>query len=150
MTDVTTLRRVLTQHQRVAVVGLSADPTRPSHAASKYLLNRGFDVTPVNPKYEKVLGRPCYPSLSAIPHPIEVVNLFQRSENVVPFVEEAIAIGAKAVWMQLGVVNEEAAARARGAGLEVIMDRCMKVEYARLVCGDGGSETDTDCGARDP
>lgn len=137
MTDVATLRRILTGHRRVAVVGLSTDPMRPSFFAAKYLQDHGFEITPVNPKYDTVLGRTCYPALSAIPHPVDVVDLFQRAERVAPFVEDAIAIGAKVVWMQLGVVNEQAAERARGAGLEVIMDRCMKIEYARLFGGLG-------------
>jgi predicted CoA-binding protein len=135
MTDVATLRRLLTGYRRVAIVGLSADPMRPSHFAAKYLQDHGFDIVPVNPRYESVLGAPCYPDLRAIPDPVDVVDLFQRADRVMPFVEDAIAIGARVVWMQLGVVNEEAAARARDAGLEVVMDRCMKIEYARLFGG---------------
>jgi predicted CoA-binding protein len=137
MTDVATLRRVLTDCRRVAVVGLSADPMRPSHFAAKYLQDHGFQVVPVNPKYDTVLGEPCWPDLRAIPHPVDVVDLFQRADRVPAFVDDAIAIGARVVWMQLGVVHEEAAARAREAGLEVIMDRCMKIEYARLFGGLG-------------
>lgn len=137
MTEVSTLRRVLLDYRRVAVIGLSADPTRPSHVSSKYLQEHGFEITPVNPKYASVLDRTCYPTLRAVPHPVDIVNLFQRTDRVAPFVEEAIAIGAKVVWMQLDIVHEQAASRARAAGLEVIMDRCMKIEYARLF-GDPG------------
>ena len=133
--DIPTLRRILSEYRRVAMVGLSADWSRPSNFAAKYLLEHGFEVYPVNPKYTEILGQPCYPDLGSIPHPVEVVDLFQRAERVGPFVDEAIAIGARVLWMQLGVVNEAAAQRAREAGLEVVMDRCMKIEYARLFGG---------------
>lgn len=135
MTDIATLRRLLTDYRRVAVVGLSANPMRPSYFAAKYLQDHGFEIVPVNPRYDAILDQPCYPNLRAIPHPVDVVDLFQRAERVAPFVEDAIAIDARVVWMQLGVVHEEAAARARAAGLEVVMDRCMKIEYARLFGG---------------
>jgi uncharacterized protein len=135
MSDIATLRRVLNEYKRVAVVGLSADWSRPSYFAAKYLLDHGFEVIPVNPKYEEILGQKCYPDLQSIPSGVDVVDLFQRTERVPPFVDEAIAIKAKLVWMQLGVVHEEAAQKARDAGLEVIMDRCMKIEYARLFGG---------------
>ncbi len=133
--DIKALRRILSEYKRVAIVGLSADWSRPSNFAAKYLLEHGFEVTPVNPKYDEILGQKCYPDLKSIPHPIDVVDLFQRAERVMPFVDAAIEIGAKVVWMQLGIVNEEAAAKARAAGLEVVMDRCMKIEYARLFGG---------------
>ena len=135
MTDIPTLRRILAENHTVAMVGLSASWYRPSYFAAKYLLDHGFEVIPVNPRYEEVLGRRCYPDLEAIPMKVDVVDLFQRAENVPPFVEQAIRIGARVVWMQLGIVNEEAAARAREAGLEVVMNRCMKIEYARLFGG---------------
>ncbi len=133
--DIKALRRILSEYKRVAIVGLSADWSRPSNFAAKYLLEHGFEVTPVNPKYDEILGQKCYPDLKSIPHPVDVVDLFQRAERVMPFVEDAIEIGAKVVWMQLGIVNEEGAAKARAAGLEVVMDRCMKIEYARLFGG---------------
>ncbi|MBT8099373.1 MAG: CoA-binding protein [Gammaproteobacteria bacterium] len=135
MTDINTLRRILTQYKRVAIVGLSTDWSRPSNFVAKYLLEHGFEVIPVNPKYDEILGQKCYPDLAAIPTPIDIVDLFQRSERVPPFVDAAIDIGAKVVWMQLGVVHEEAAEKARAAGLEVVMDRCIKIEYARLFGG---------------
>ena len=134
-TDIPTLRRILMDHRRVAMVGLSADWWRPSNFAGKYLLEHGFELIPVNPKYDEILGQTCYPDLSAIPHPVDIVNLFQRSERVPPFVDQAIEIGAKVIWMQLDVVNEAAAEKARAAGIEVVMDRCMKIEYARLYGG---------------
>lgn len=129
------LRRILSQNKRVAVVGLSANEMRPSYFAAKYLKDHGFTIIPVNPKYKEVLGEKCYPDLKSIPGPVDVVELFQRAEAVMPFVDDAIAIGAKVVWMQLGIVNFEAAEKARAAGLEVVMDRCMKIEYARLFGG---------------
>ena len=134
-TDIRTLRRILHDYRRVAIVGLSADWYRPSNFAAKYLLDHGFEVIPVNPKYDEILGQKCYPDLASIPTPVDIVDLFQRAERVPPFVDQAIEIGAKVVWMQLGVVNEEAAQKARDAGLEVVMDRCMKIEYARLYGG---------------
>ena len=135
MTDINTLRRILTNYKRVAIVGLSADWSRPSNFVGKYLLEHGFEVIPVNPKYDEILGQKCYPDLAAIPTPVDIVDLFQRAERVPPFVDAAIDIGAKVVWMQLGIVHEEAAAKARAAGLEVVMDRCIKIEYARLFGG---------------
>lgn len=135
MTDINALRRILADYRRIAIVGLSADWSRPSNFAAKYLLKHGYEVIPVNPKYDEILGQRCYPDLAAIPTPVDVVDLFQRSERVPPFVDAAIDIGAKVVWMQLGVIHEEAAEKARKAGLEVVMDRCMKIEHARLFGG---------------
>lgn len=135
MTDIKDLRRILTDYKRVAIVGLSADWSRPSNFAAKYLLDHGFEVIPVNPKYDQILGQKCYADLKDIPTPVDVVDLFQRTERVPPFVDQAIEIGAKVVWLQLGIVHEEAAQKARDAGLEVVMDRCMKIEYARLFGG---------------
>jgi predicted CoA-binding protein len=135
MSDIATLRRILNEYKRVAVVGLSADWSRPSYFAAKYLLDQGFEIIPVNPKYDEILGQKCYPDLKSIPSAVDIVDLFQRTERVPTFVDDAIAIKAKLVWMQLGIVHEEAAQKACDAGLEVIMDRCMKIEYARLFGG---------------
>lgn len=135
MDTIATLRRILSDNQRIAVVGLSAKPHRPSYFAAKYLLDHGYQVIPVNPAYQEVLGQRCYPDLMAVPGRIDVVDIFRKAEEVPALVEQAIAIKARVVWMQLGVVHEEAAARARAAGLEVVMDRCMKIEYARLFGG---------------
>ena len=135
MNDICTLRRILTEYKRVAVVGLSADWWRPSFFAAKYLLEHGFEVIPVNPKYEEILGQKCYPDLKSIPTPIDIVNLFQRAERVPLFIDDAIEIGAEVVWMQLNVINQQAAEKARDAGLEVVMDRCMKIEFARIFGG---------------
>ena len=135
MTDIRDLRRIMTDYKRVAMVGLSADWSRPSNFAAKYLLDHGFEVIPVNPKYPEILGQKCYADLRDIPTPVDIVDLFQRIERVPPFVDQAIETGAKVVWLQLGIVHEEAAQKARAAGLEVVQNRCMKIEYARLFGG---------------
>ena len=135
MTDIKDLRRILNDYKRVAMVGLSDDWSRPSNFAAKYLLDHGFEVIPVNPKYPEILGQKCYADLCDIPEPADIVDLFQRTERIPPFVDQAIEIGAKVVWMQLGIIHEAAAHKARDAGLEVVMDRCMKIEYARLFGG---------------
>ena len=129
--------RILERYKRIAMVGLSANPFRPSHFAAIYLTAVGYDVIPVNPREKQVLGKTCYPSLREIPGAIEieVVDIFREPSAVPALVEEAIAVGAKAIWMQLGVIHEAAAERARQAGLEVVMDRCMKIEHARFFGG---------------
>lgn len=130
---------ILTRYHRIAMVGLSGNQYRPSHFAAIYMLAEGYDVTPVNPREPEILGRKSYPSLTALaeadPSPIEIVDIFRNPADVPPIVEEAIAVGAKVVWMQLGVINEEAARRAVAAGLDVVMDRCVKIEHARFFGG---------------
>lgn len=123
---------ILRRFHRVAVVGISDDQARPSHRVAQYLQAVGFDITPINPRVQEVLGRRCYPDLHAAPGPIEVVDIFRRSELVDPVVDEAIAIGAQAIWMQDGVVNDAAARRAAAAGLLVVMDRCMLRDHQAL------------------
>lgn len=135
MTDIQTLRRILKNYRNVAVVGLSANWYRPSYFAAKYLIDHGFNVLPVNPNYPQVLDRTCYPDLAAVPEPIDIVDIFQKPDQVPSLVEQAVAVGAKVVWMQVGIVHEQAAQRAREAGLQVVMNRCMKIEYARLFGG---------------
>ncbi len=125
-------RKILTEYRNIAVVGASPNPERASHRVARYLIEQGYRVTPVNPNATEVLGRTSYPDLSSVPDTVEVVDIFRRSEDVTPIVEEAIKIGAKAIWMQEGVINDEAATRARNAGLLVVMDRCMYKEHARL------------------
>ncbi len=115
-----------------AVVGLSPRPGRPSHGVASLLKSRGYRIIPVNPQCESVIGERCYPDLLSIPEPVEVVDIFCRSELVPPVVDQAIQIGAKVVWMQLGVIHEESAAKARAAGLEVVMDRCPAIELGRM------------------
>lgn len=133
--DIEGIRRILSSYKTVAMVGLSANWHRPSNFAAKYLLDHGFRVIPVNPAYDEVLGQRCYPSLREIPEPVDVVDVFRKPEDVPPIVEDAIAIGAKVLWLQIGVIHPEAMARAEQAGLEVVADRCMKIEYARLFGG---------------
>ena len=135
MDDIPTLRRILKENHVIAMVGLSANWYRPSFFAAKYMLDHGFRVIPVNPSYEEVLGQKCYASLTEIPEKVDIVDCFRKSEEIVPLAEDAIAIGAKALWMQIGVVNEVAAEKARSAGLDVVMNRCVKIEYARLFGG---------------
>jgi hypothetical protein len=113
----------------VAVVGLSPNPERPSHVVASYLIEHGYHVIPVNPNAQQILGKASYPDLSSIPETVEVVDIFRRPEEVMSVVEEAIKIGAKAVWMQEGVINEEATAKARDAGLLVVMGKCMRKEH---------------------
>jgi len=135
--DIVTLRRILQENRTVAVVGLSASWHRPSFFAAKYLQEHGFRIIPVNPRYagDSILGEPCYASLREIPEPVDVVDCFRRAEDILPICEDAIAIEAKVLWMQIDVVNEEAAEMAKAAGLEVVMDRCMKIEFGRLFGG---------------
>ena len=117
----------------VAVVGISTNPSKPSYQVAHYLKSQGYTIIPVNPNLHEVLGEQCYPNLLAIPQKVDIVDIFRRSEDVSPVVEEAISIKAKAVWMQLGIYNQEAADRARANGVNVVMDMCMSVEHRRLV-----------------
>ena len=133
--DITTLRRILKENRTIAVVGLSANWYRPSYFAAKYMLEHGYRIIPVNPQYEEVLGQKCYASLRAIPDKVDIVDCFQRTERILPLAEDAIAIGAKVLWQQIGVANDQAARRAVAAGLDSIMDRCVKIEHGRLFGG---------------
>ena len=125
------IRRILDTARTIAVVGLSPNPLRPSYFVAFYLQRHGYRIVPVNPNETEILGEPCYPSLSAIPFPVDVVDVFRRSEFVPAIATEAVAIGAKALWLQFGVISAEGAAIAERGGLLVVMDRCMKVEHAR-------------------
>ncbi len=133
--DINTLRRILRETRVIAVVGLSADWFRPSYFAAKYMQEHGYRVIPVNPKYPTILGEKCYPSLRDIPEKVDLVDVFRKAADVMPVAEDAIAIKAKVLWQQLGVRNEAAAAKARAAGLETVMDRCVKIEHGRLFGG---------------
>ena len=137
MDDINTLRRILRENHVIAVAGLSADWFRPSYFAAKYLQEHGYRVIPVNPRYagKSVLGERCYAGLRDIPEKVDVVDVFRKTEDVPPIADDAIAIGAKVLWQQLGVKNEAAAAKARAAGLETVLDRCMKIEHGRLFGG---------------
>jgi predicted CoA-binding protein len=127
------IERILRRAKTVAVVGLSPKPERPSYGVAAYLQQHGYRIIPVNPTADQVLGEKCYPDLKSVPEEIDVVDIFRRSEEVPPVVDEAIQVGAWAVWMQEGVINEAAAAKAQQAGLEVVMDRCMLKEHRRLL-----------------
>jgi hypothetical protein len=135
MDDINTLRRILRESRVIAVVGLSGDWYRPSYFAAKYMQEHGYRVIPVNPRYDSILGEKCYKSLRDIPQPVDLVDVFRKTEDVMPIAEDAIAIRAKVLWQQLGVKNEAAAARARAAGLEAVMDHCVKIEHGRLFGG---------------
>ena len=137
--DITTLRRILRDCRVIAIVGLSAEWNRPSNFVGKYLQQHGYRVIPVNPRYAKgpgqVLGERCHASLADIGEPVDMVDIFRRSEDVLPIAQQAIAIGAKCLWQQIGVTNEDADRLVRAAGLDSVLDRCVKIEHARLFGG---------------
>jgi uncharacterized protein len=135
MDDINTLRRILSQNRVIAVVGLSADWFRPSYFAAKYLQEHGYTIVPVNPRYAEVLGQKCYPSLRDIPGKVDIVDCFRKTADIPPICDDAIAIGARVLWQQLGVKNEAAAQKARAAGLDAVTDRCVKIEHGRLFGG---------------
>jgi uncharacterized protein len=133
--DIVGLRRILTQQHTIAVVGLSAQWHRPSYFAAKYMQDHGYRVIPVNPNYSEVLGQKCYPSITAIGEQVGIVDCFRRASEMVPIARDAVAIGAKVLWMQLGIRSDEAASIAAGAGLDVVFDHCVKIEHARIMGG---------------
>ena len=137
--DIQTLRRILSENRVIAVVGLSANWYRPSFFAAKYMMEHGYTIVPVNPAYQEVLGQKCYASLREAAEKcafkIDMVDCFRKTGEILPLAEDAIAIGAKTLWQQLGVTNEEAARKAEAAGLDSVMDRCVKIEHARLFGG---------------
>jgi predicted CoA-binding protein len=131
------VERILTTSKTIAVVGLSDKPTRDSHQIAGYLQQSGYRIIPVNPRIAEALGEKAYASLRDIPERVDVVQIFRRSEEVPPVVDEAIAIGAKVIWMQSGIVHEEAAARAEAAGVTVVMDACMRSAHRALRAAGG-------------
>ncbi len=137
--DIAGLRRILTRSHTIAVVGLSANWYRPSYFAAKYMRDHGYRIVPVNPSYSEVMGERCYPDLATAQRgaaaPIDIVDCFRKSSEILPIARAAIAIGAKVLWMQLGIRNDEAARLASAAGLDVVMDRCVKIEHARILGG---------------
>ena len=137
MNTIQELRSILRECRTVAVVGLSAEWHRPSYFAAKYMQEHGYRIIPVNPRYKgaQVLGEPCHASLEEVPDKIDMVDVFRRTEDVLPIARQAIAVGARCLWQQIGVVNREADALARAAGLASVMDRCVKIEHARLFGG---------------
>ncbi|MFO1313292.1 MAG: CoA-binding protein [Burkholderiales bacterium] len=133
--DIAGIRRILAQSRSIAVVGLSANWYRPSNFAAKYMLDKGYRVIPVNPAYQEVLGQRCFATLAAIGEPVDIVDCFRKPADIVPIAREAVAIGAKVLWMQLGIRNDEAARIALDGGLDVVVDRCVKIEHARILGG---------------
>ncbi|HCX87048.1 MAG TPA: CoA-binding protein [Gammaproteobacteria bacterium] len=135
--DVENIRRILVEKKVIAVVGLSANWWRPSFFAAKYMQDHGYRIIPVNPNYEEILGETCYPSLEAIPKDIgvEIVDVFQKPEAATDVAKSALAIGARVLWLQIGVINEEAKQIAEHGGLDVVMNRCVKIEHGRLLGG---------------
>ncbi len=143
MDDSDKVRRILRDSKTIAVVGLSAQWHRPSYFAAKYLQEHGYRVIPVNPTYAAILGEKCYKALRDIPGPVDVVDCFRKSAEIPAIAEDAIAIGARVLWMQLGVENAAARARAEGAGLQVVENRCMKIEHGRFFGGLGWAGVNT-------
>jgi uncharacterized protein len=150
MDTISELRRILGTSRTIAVVGLSPQWHRPSFFAAKYMQGHGRRIVPVNPTATEILGERCYPTLTAAAQglaeqgeKIDLVDCFRKSEDIPPIADEAIAIGAKYLWMQIGVINEEAASKARAAGLDVVMNRCVKIEHARLFGGLGWAGVNT-------
>ena len=133
--DIAGLRRILATCRSLAVVGLSAQWYRPSFFAAKYMQDHGYRIIPVNPRYHEVLGQRCYASLRDIPEPVDLVDCFRKADEIPAIAEDAIAIGAKVLWMQLGIENADATKRASDAGLDVVMNRCVKIEHARILGG---------------
>ncbi len=131
--DPATAEKILRTYKRWAVVGLSSDRYRPSYGVARFLLASGYEVTPVNPNEQEVLGLRSYPDLASIEGGVEVVDIFRRSDEAGPHVDEAIEVGAKAVWMQLDVIDFDAAKRAHEAGLDVVMDRCPAIDHPRMI-----------------
>jgi predicted CoA-binding protein len=135
MSTIAQLRRILKENHTIAIVGLSADWFRPSYFAAKYMQEHGFKIIPVNPKYTEILGEKCYPDLKSVPEKVDMVDVFRKSADCPPIATEAVAIGAKVLWLQLGVENDEAKAIAETGGIEFVQNRCVKIEYARLFGG---------------
>jgi len=128
------IRAILESARTIAIVGLSPRPARPSNQVARFLMAAGYRVMPVNPGHAEILGLPCYPCVGDVPEPIDIVDCFRRSDQIPPIADAAIESGAQVLWLQLGVVSEEAAARATRAGLAVVIDRCIEIEYIRLGC----------------
>ncbi len=143
MDDTTKIRRILRENRTIAVVGLSANWYRPSYFAAKYMQEHGYRIIPVNPQYDSVLGEKCHKSLAEVPGRVDIVDCFRKSGEIDAIADEAIAIGARVLWMQLGVANPQARRKAEAAGLEVVEDRCVKIEHGRLFGGLGWAGVDT-------
>lgn len=128
---------ILRRYKTIAVVGLSPKPSRPSFQVASYMLAAGYRIIPVNPGQRQILGQQCYPDLESVPEPVEIVDVFRKSVEVPSVVASAIAVGAKVIWLQLGIVHEAAAQKARAAGLEVVMNRCLKIDHQYFLASGG-------------
>jgi predicted CoA-binding protein len=128
------LTQILRDTKTIAVIGLSPKTNRPSYQVAAYLKQAGYTIIPVNPGHDQILGQHCYPNLESIPEQVDIVNIFRNPGEVPAIVDSAIAIGAKVVWMQLGIVHEEAAAKAKASGIAVIMNRCLKIDHQTFLC----------------
>ncbi len=135
MLNTNALRRILLENNTVAIVGLSDKWHRPSYFVGKYLVDHGYKIIPVNPNHEEILGQKCYPDLASIPHPVDIVDLFQRADTTPDYARQAIKIGAKVLWLQLGIINQEAQKLAQDANLKFVMNKCLKIEHARIFGG---------------
>jgi predicted CoA-binding protein len=135
LTEAEDIAKLLRETRVIAMVGLSPKPERSSNIVARFMLAHGYDVIPVNPGFVEILGRPCYPDLAAIPRAVDMVDVFRKSEDALPIAEAAVGIGAKSLWLQLGVINPQAAALAEAAGLRVVMDHCLKIEYGKYLAG---------------
>ena len=135
MADTNEIRKILMDNKTIAIVGLSTKWHRPSYFAAKYMMDHGYRVIPVNPNYDEILGEPCYPDLESIPGKVDIVDLFQRAETTPGYARQAVKIGAKVLWLQLGIKNEEAETIAKQAGLDYVDDRCVKIEHGRIFGG---------------
>jgi len=133
--DIAGLRRILVSSRSLAIVGISANWYRPSYFAAKYMQDHGYRIYPINPNYTEVLGERCYPDVESIPEPVDIVDCFRKPGEIVPLARSAVAKGAKVLWMQLGIRNDDAAAIALAGGLDVVADRCVKIEHARILGG---------------
>jgi hypothetical protein len=136
LSDQKKIRQILKNSKRIAVVGISEKPDKPSYEVADFLMKNGFEIIPVNPKYDSVLAQKCYPSLLEVPGNVDIVDIFLRPEHILPVVEQAIKIKTKVIWMQLGIINTDAALLAEKAGIDVIMDQCLKIQYQTLIIED--------------
>ena len=135
MATIATLHRILRQYKTIAMVGLSNSPHRPSYFAAKYMLHHGYRVIPVNPRYENVLGQKCYPTIPDVPESIDIVDCFRKPDEIPQLTEQALAVNAKCLWLQLGIEHKASEKIARDAGLDVVSNRCVKIEHGRLFGG---------------
>ncbi len=143
MATIATLHRILRQYKTIAMVGLSNSPHRPSYFAAKYMQHHGYRIIPVNPRYEEVLGETCYPGIPEIPHPVDIVDCFRKPQEIPLLAEQAIAAKAKCLWLQLGIEHPAAQKLAQDAGLDVVFNRCVKIEHGRLFGGLGFAGVNT-------